>query len=377
MYIKGRWYRDHTEILYEGVRFWNQWRKENPNIRPSLYRLTLSELDLRKAELSSANLSYSTFLNCDLRGAYLNTAYMNGTQFRDTDLADANLDGAYLEYADFSGANLKGASLSSLHGAWMSNFSRADLSEADLRNANLATVNLSGARLCSANLEGANLVETNLEGADLSGSDVYGVSAWNVQTDDETNQAQLHVRGGRYGEPIEAGFTVDGLELAQFVNLLLNNKNIRRAIDTITSKVVLLLGRFTSDRKAVLDDLRDALRQHDYVPIMFDFPEPRNRDLDETVSILAYLARFVIADLTDPRSAPHELRAIIPNLKVPVQPILLEGTQSEYGMFSSLQRYPWVLPTYRYKDRASLLRNVESQVISPAEAKASEIAKGF
>lgn len=241
VYIKGCWYRDHTEILYEGVRFWNQWRKENPNIRPSLYRLTLSELDLRKAELSSANLSYSTFLNCDLRGAYLSTAYMNGTQFRDTDLADANLDGAYLEYADLSGANLKGASLS-LQGAWMSNFSGADRSEADLRNANLATVNLSGARLCSANLEGANLVETNLEGADLSGSDVYGVSAWNVQTDDETNQAQLHVRGGRYGEPMEAGFTVDGLELAQFVNLLLNNKNIRRAIDTITSKVVLLLG---------------------------------------------------------------------------------------------------------------------------------------
>jgi hypothetical protein len=35
---------------------------------------------------------------------------------------------------------------------------------------------------------------------------------------------------------------------------------IREVIETITSKVVLILGRFTSERKAVLDALRAALR---------------------------------------------------------------------------------------------------------------------
>ena len=43
--------------------------------------------------------------------------------------------------------------------------------------------------------------------------------------------------------------TVDNLEIAQFIYLLLNNENIRNVIDTITSKVVLILGRFTPERK--------------------------------------------------------------------------------------------------------------------------------
>jgi hypothetical protein len=45
-----------------------------------------------------------------------------------------------------------------------------------------------------------------------------------------------------------------------FVYLLLDKERIRNIIDTITGKVVLILGRFTDERKAVLDALRDELR---------------------------------------------------------------------------------------------------------------------
>jgi hypothetical protein len=55
--------------------------------------------------------------------------------------------------------------------------------------------------------------------------------------------------------------TVDNLEIAQFIYLLLNNERIRHVIDTITTKVVLILGRFTPERKAVLDALREELRR--------------------------------------------------------------------------------------------------------------------
>ena len=41
-----------------------------------------------------------------------------------------------------------------------------------------------------------------------------------------------------HGEP---AITVDNLEVAQFIYLLLNNESVRRVIDTITSKVVLIL----------------------------------------------------------------------------------------------------------------------------------------
>jgi hypothetical protein len=108
--------------------------------------------------------------------------------------------------------------------------------------------------------------------------------------------------------------------------------------------------------------------------VLFDFPEPRSRDVDETVATLAHLARFIVADLTEPRSIPHELRGIVPELAVPIQPLLLEGEEGEYGMFVSLRKYHRVLETHRYADEFSLLGDLEEKVIAPAEAKVEELS---
>jgi hypothetical protein len=47
---------------------------------------------------------------------------------------------------------------------------------------------------------------------------------------------------------------------------MLHNEKIRDVIDTITSKAVLILGRFTQERKPVLEALREELRQRKYLP---------------------------------------------------------------------------------------------------------------
>ncbi len=169
--------------------------------------------------------------------------------------------------------------------------------------------------------------------------------------------------------------TVDNLKIAQFIYLLLNNEEIRDVIDTIARKVVLILGRFSIERKTVLDALRDALRKQNYSPVLFDFEKPASRDLTETISILAHMARFVIADLTNAKSIPQELQTIVPNLpSVAVQPLIL-SSQHEYGMFEHFTRFPWVLPIYRYTDEADLLQSLQEKVIEPAERKAQELAQ--
>jgi hypothetical protein len=138
---------------------------------------------------------------------------------------------------------------------------------------------------------------------------------------------------------------------------------------------VLILGRFTEERKKVLDALREELRKRNYLPILFDFDKPASQDLTATVSTLAHLARFIIADLTDPSSIPHELATIVPTTPVPVQPILLSGRR-EFAMFSNLQwRHPWVLTTHRYDGPEQLIAELHKKVIAPAEAKAKELGK--
>jgi len=134
--------------------------------------------------------------------------------------------------------------------------------------------------------------------------------------------------------------------------------------------VVLILGRFSPERKTVLDALREELRKRDYLPVLFDFETPSNRSTMETVSTLAHIARFVIADLTDARSVLQELQEIAPrNPSVPIQPILLDS-QCEPGMFDFFRLLPWVLPPLVYKDKTRLLAVLAEKVISPAEAMA-------
>src|SRR5262249_49465946 len=259
-----------------------------------------------------------------------------------------------------SGANLSGADLR-----------QADLRQAGLRRAILSEAylfkaDLSGADLSGVNLYVARLVDTDLRGADLTGCFVYGVSAWGLKLEG-AKQQNLIITNLAENEP---EITVDNLEVAQFIYLMLNKQKIRDVIDTITSKVVLILGRFTDERKAVLDAVREELRKRNYVPILFDFELPARQNITETVTLLARMARFIIADLTDPSSIPQELQAIIPSVRVPVQPLLLEGS-SLYSMFKDFdpQDFHWVLPVYRYKEPEHLLATLAKNVIAPAEGK--------
>jgi flagellar assembly factor FliW len=164
--------------------------------------------------------------------------------------------------------------------------------------------------------------------------------------------------------------TVGNLEVAQFIHILLNSEKIRNVIDTITTKAVLILGRFTEERKAVLDAIWEELRRRDYLPILFKFEKPAHRDLAETISTLAHMSRFVIADITEAKSIPAELQSIVLNLpSVAVQPIML-SSDYEYALFEHIKRYPSVLDVYLYENTEVLLANLKNCVIEPAEKKA-------
>jgi hypothetical protein len=368
-------------VLRQGRDAWNAWREQNPRVSVDLYEAALSGADLsgarlHVAELSEANLSEANLNMANLKAANISMANLTEANLSRVQLPGANLSGADLTDANLNMANLIGANFSGaqlfradLYGAQLfrADLIGADLSEANLFRADLTEANLSGVNLTMAHLAGASLIDVHLRNADLTGCRVYGVSAWN-----------LDLEGARQNNLIitpndEPEITVDNLEVAQFIYLLLNNERVRNVIDTITSKVVLILGRFTPERKVVLDALKEELRQRDYLPVLFDFDKPASKDLTGTVQTLANMARFGIADLTDPSSVPHELATVAPGIVVPVQPVLLEG-QHEYAMFVDLKRrYHWVLEPHLYASRERLIADLSEHVIRPAAAKAEEL----
>lgn len=369
----------HLALLEQGRDHWNDWRDNHPRAKPNLsgallFGADLVGFDLRRADLSGAHLNRTFLSTADLREANLVGAQLVMAYLMQTDLRGANLDGANLTSAFLVGALLDDASVhayltgANLKGAGLRG---ADLEYADLDDANLSGADLTKAVLRRANLSRAILVGANLKGADLTGCTVYGVSAWDLKVDRRTKQVDLAISPND-----QAGVTVDNIEIASFLYLLLNNPRVRHAIDAISTKVVLILGRFTPERKRVLDILRQKFRQRDYVPILVDFSRPASRDLTETVSTLAHLARFIVADLTDAQSIPQELQAVVPMLpSVPVQP-LLQASAHEYGMFEHFRRYPWVLPVYRYVDVDDLVAALAENIIAPAERKAGEFTTG-
>jgi uncharacterized protein YjbI with pentapeptide repeats len=404
---------DHDRLLKQnGVATWNAWRNENRNIHPHLREANLSKVDLKKANLRGANL-----IRANLRGADLTEANLTEANLYEADLSWANLSranlskakllranlsraklsradlvDATLREADLSGANLSRADLkdavlvmallrdADLSGARLfgADLRRADLTEAGLRRADLVSANLGRADLTeaslneadfrAAHLEGAQLVDTDLTDADLTGCHIFGISAWRLKLE-RTKQQSLVITSED-----EPEITVDNIEVAQFVYLLLHNEKIRDVIDTVGKKGVLLLGRFTEGRIEILERLREELRNRGYLPIIFNFDKPETKNFTETVRLLAGLSHFVIADVTNPKSAPLELQATVPEVMVPFRPIIQEG-EKPFAMLEDLwiQHRDWVFEPLYYSSLDALVGALDEKIIKPAKARFVEL----
>jgi uncharacterized protein YjbI with pentapeptide repeats len=283
------------------------------------------EADLTGAEMDRAQLVEADFRGGTAPGSSWIGANLQGAVFYKVSLYAANMESATLVNADLSEAALNRANLTG-----------ADLTGASLRDAMLPGATLRGANLTGCDLSGASLVGADLTGAILNDARIYGISAWDVQKE---NLQQENLIVTPQGEP---DVSVADLEVAQFIYLLMKNERIRDVITTVTSKSVLILGRFYEERKVVLDAVKWALRERGLVPIIFDWPKSPKRDLTETVQLLANMSRFVVA----------------------VRPIIL-ASKCEYAMFEHWSSYVSVLPDYKYENKEQLIRDFDTAVLDP------------
>lgn len=381
---------EHLAVYKKGLKAWNRWRKQlHPDIKPDL-----SDLDLCKADLSGFDFHDTNFLQCNLAEAVFVDANLDAAVLTDCNLQRANFEGAHILNAVMMNANLEGAFLAGLFAPGVlfidARLDGADLRESDfteskfanaslvgaqlqasvLHKADFERSNLSNADLREADLSNASLVDTVVEGARFDGALVYGISVWGLQGTPLSDDDLVIV-------PKAQGLvTTDDIEVAQFIYLMYDNKKIRNILNTVTGKSVLILGRFTPpERKAVLDGLREKLRGYNLLPIVFDFDRPDDKDYTETVQTLAGMSRFVIADVTNPKSTPLELEAIVKQFKIPYLPIIDSSVDPHpFAMIVDLQKnFHWVLPTVAYRSRDELLANLKLAIIDRALDKHNEL----
>ena len=108
---------EHLKILKKGVKVWNKWRKENPEISMDLSHADLGDFVLNQANFKRANLEGVFLTGADLRRANLEGANLSRTNlslayFMYTNLINANLGGALLYGSAFIRSNLRGTMLS-------------------------------------------------------------------------------------------------------------------------------------------------------------------------------------------------------------------------------------------------------------------------
>jgi len=336
----------HLEVLEKGVDVWNKWREINRDIKPDLSEVNLTGKNLENINFQKANLYMSNFYSCNLKKANFWLSNLCVANFNKADLTES-----FLRDTDL----------------FLATFGEANLTRATLQGANLRCANLTGANLTDVNLEYAILIETRVNKAIFTGCKVYGISTWNLYGEPE-KQSDLIITSKF--EPI---ITVDNLEIAQFIYLLLHSEKLRKAIDTISKKVVLILGRFTPERKSVLDALRNELRNYDYIPVLFDFQKPESKSYIETVSTLAHLARFIIADFEDVKIVFQEVQQIVPSIAVPIKPLLLEGSKEPSAFLDLRVDRSCFLKTFWYKDIKHLKKSLKNEIIDQAENKAVEL----
>jgi uncharacterized protein YjbI with pentapeptide repeats len=401
----------HVDLVRDRVERWNDWRRKNTRISPDFAGADLSELNLAGANLAKADLSGACLNGANLSGANLSRAKLFRADLSQADLSRATLFKANLSQADLAGANLNGADLSGaflikanlsgtslisacLKGAslgqaslfraklqravlkeasfFKSDLTEADLSEADLEGANLQEAvlektNLRAANASRANLCFATLLRANLEGAVLDNCAVYGTSLWDVNLV-ETRQRDLDIMPAQ--QPV---LSVDSLQTAQLVGMLLHHEQARYEVFTITLNTVLVIGRFPEERRPVLDAIKAALRRGEYSPLVLDFHLPGSGDKNEIVKTLGRMSRFVVADLTEDRRIAETLDAVVHFLpSLPIQPIGQAGRE-RIELDSHYLKYRWVQPFWPFQDADDLAARFPGEVVAPAERKAAEI----
>lgn len=178
---------EHLAILRQGVKVWNEWRKENPHIKPDLTKVrfkifsnyskaNFSESNLSEANFSGNSLTETNFSAADLTKVNLAQTNLINVEFNQANLSEAQIFNSYIDKSNFSTANLTKANLG-LTRFINTKFKLANLCGINLIGSFFTNCDFGKANLREANLGASQAIETIFSEAILTGA---CIEAWYI-----------------------------------------------------------------------------------------------------------------------------------------------------------------------------------------------------
>lgn len=397
----------HLAIFKQGVQAWNAWREGNPTVHPDLSDAKLDDIDMRFAHLDGVNFrlsklngidfAFASLREADFREAELGLASVDGdgvspplnlsltdlqgADFRQAsfwlvDFASADLRGVQFSEARFIGIKLNGADLRgcNLQGVALkqaelinADLSSADLSGVSLEYADLFQTNVSDAILLGTNLWGAKLSSTNLQDARLIECHLSATYDENLRLDGAIQQD--FVIGPGYPKP--SRILVDQFEVAQFFSYVLEHPTLSRMIQRIQLPVVLLVGNFSGERKAIAQAIKEELRQRRIIPMTFSVEDVVPPRLGELLAQLLRWVRFVFVDGTEAPLLLHELQQLLPDLPAVPMQLFWQGSAPEH-VAEEIKPFPHILSPVVYTSANDVCAIMQAGILDRLEQMAQE-----
>ena len=266
---------DTLELLSKSsAASWNNWRKSNEFSPLDLSNANLSNRFLNEFDFSYCNLINTSFKNSELKKAAFKNSDISYAEFSESNLSDAYfLDTLSLRTqfnyslfrntkfqnfdaisADFTGSKLHNVSIDSSKIDFCifeaAIFENTTISKTSLMVSSFYKTDLSYSKFLDCRFKGSLFIKTNVEQSTFENCNIFGISCWKISG---TPRLTKNLNISDYKEP---PITLDNLENAQFLYLLLSNSRIPSVIDSLTTKIVLILGRFSDQQNSILDLIR-------------------------------------------------------------------------------------------------------------------------
>jgi uncharacterized protein YjbI with pentapeptide repeats len=148
---------EHVSIFKQGVKVWNRWRADNPQIKTPDLSNTHGEIHADSMDLQSIDLSGADLRRLCLDWSDLSHANLAGANLGEINTCD--LGGGNGPFTNFTAANLRGA-----------NFRDAVLFGSDFRGANLTNAIFDGNSLSHAKFHKTQMGSTVFGSVDLCGA---------------------------------------------------------------------------------------------------------------------------------------------------------------------------------------------------------------